>query len=138
MKTFFVLFSIIVSTVLTSCERPECNNENLIFSNYSPESDVYKAELASQLQQVDQSKLTYWLQKYEAQDEKESLYFYVQGDDLCAILTLTMNHWDRLENLREKKGVTYRGAEFTNLTFHMEKDSLSTEFIYKTHDSIID
>ncbi len=52
---------------------------------------------------MDQSKLTYCLQKYEENNEKEFLYFNIQGDELCAILILTMNNWEKLENIKEKK-----------------------------------
>tara|TARA_B110000967_G_C18560189_1_gene399751 strand:+ start:134 stop:478 length:345 start_codon:yes stop_codon:yes gene_type:complete len=112
--------------------------ENSIFIKNTPKSKEYKDELVKQLKIVDQSKLTYWLQKYDEQDGKESLYFHIQGDGLCAVLNLTMNHWEKLETLRAKKGVSYRGAEFTNLTFEIIKDASSTEFIYKTFDRIID
>ncbi|MCA9767167.1 MAG: hypothetical protein KC455_12215, partial [Carnobacterium sp.] len=81
---------------------------------------------------------TYWLQKYDEKDGKEYLYFHIQGNGLCAILNLRVNNWTKLENVREKKGVSYRGAEFTNLKFEIREDSLSTEFIYKTFDKIID
>jgi len=131
--TLLILFIGIVS-----CNRPECTNENSIFENNSPESGIYKDELISQLKTMDQSKLTYWLQKYEENNEKEFLYFNIQGDELCAILVLTVNNWAKLENIKEKKGVSYRGAEFTDLKFTVIKDSVSTEFIYTSFDRIID
>ena len=103
-----------------------------------PDSRVYKDELVKRLNYIDQSKLTYWLQNHDDQNGKESLYFHIQGDGLCAILHLTINDWNKLENVRERKGVGRRGAEFTNLKFKIIKDSVSTEFIYKTFDRIID
>ena len=121
-----------------SCDRPDCINNNQIFEKNSPDSKVYKDELVKLLNNTDQSKLTYWLQKYDKQNGKESLYFHIQGDGLCAILHLTINHWRKLENVRERKGIGRRGAEFTNLEFEIIKDSASTEFIYKTFDRIID
>ena len=87
---------------------------------------------------IDKTKLTYWLQKYDEQNGKESLYFNIQDDELCAILHLTINDWNKLEDVRERKGIGRRGAEFTNLKFEIIKDSVSTEFIYKTFDRIID
>lgn len=39
---------------------------------------------------------------------------------------------------QRKKGVSYRGAEFTNLKFKVIKNSVSTEFIYTIFDRIID
>jgi hypothetical protein len=139
MKQVFFSSVLIISILgFASCDGPDCNNTNPIFEINIPESKVYKDELIKQLESIDQSKLSYRLQKYDEKDGKESLYFHIQGDGLCAILELTMTHWEKLESVREKKGVSYRGAEFTNLKFEIKEDSLSTEFIYKTFDRIID
>lgn len=129
---------VISITLSISCDRPECTNENPIFDTNEPNSKIYKEELAQQLAQVDESELRYWFQKYEDKEGIESLYFYVQSDSLCAVLYLTMNHWEKLERVREKKGVGRRGAEFTNLSYEIVQDSLSTRFIYNTFDRIID
>jgi hypothetical protein len=123
---------------LISCDRPECENENPIFETNEPNSKKYKDELVNQLNRIDQSKLTYWLQKYDEQNGEETLYFNIQGDGLCAILHLTINDWHKLENIRERKGVGRRGAEFTNLKFQINQDTLSTDFIYVTYDRLID
>ena len=130
---------IILSTIwFISCDRPKCSNKNSIFETNAPDSKKYKDELIKQLSKVDTTKLTYWLQKYHQQEGKESLYFHVQGDGLCAILQLSMIHWDKMESVRLKKGVGRRGAEFTNLKFDVVTDSLSTQFIYNTYDRLID
>jgi len=131
----FLLISLIS---LVACDRPECKNENPIFEANEPDSKVYKDELVNQLKEVDPSKLTYWLKEYDDQNGVESLYFNIQGDGLCAILHLTVNDWNKLENVRERKGVGRRGAEFTNLKFKIKQDSLSTEFIYISYDRLID
>jgi hypothetical protein len=130
--------SILSSLCFVSCDRPECVTDNSIFIDNEPNTKIYKDELVKQLNTVDQTKLTYWLQKYDEQDDEESLYFYIQGDGLCAILHLTMNHWDKLESVREKKGIGRRGAEFRNLKFDIVQDSLSTTFIYTSYDMMID
>lgn len=129
---FFLLISII------SCDRPNCTSNNQIFNDNQPNSETYKQELASELSKVNQSELTYWLKKYDQVNNQEYLHFYIQGDGLCATMVLTMNQWDKLEKVREKKGVTFRGAQFTNLTFDIQQDSLATKFIYNSFDSIID
>ena len=131
----FLLLSLIC---IISCDRPECKNENPIFETNEPNSKTYKDELVDQLTKIEQSKLRYWLQKYEDQNGKESLYFNVQGDSLCAILHFTVNDWTKLENVRERKGVGRRGAEFTNLKFKIVQDSLSTDFVYISYDRLID
>ena len=137
MKTIH-LFLISIVFALSACDRPECTNTNPVFDANSPNSKVYKDELINQLENVDQSKLTYWLQKYEERDGIESLYFNIQGDGLCAILHLNMNHWRKLEEVRKQKGVGRRGAEFTHLQSNVVSDSVSTQFIYVAYDRMID
>lgn len=139
MKYKIVHTLLLISLIcLISCDRPECKNENPIFETNEPDSKKYKDELANQLERVDQSELTYWLQKYDDLNRKETLYFNIQGDGLCAILHLTINDWNKLENIRERKGVGRRGAEFTNLKFQIKQDSFSTDFVYITYDRLID
>lgn len=136
-KTIHILF-IICSLWMISCDRPVCENENPLFKNNEPNSNVYKNELAKQLNRIDNTKLRYWLQKYEDINGEESLYFNIQAENLCAVLHLSMNHWQKLETVREKKGIGRRGAEFTNLKFEIFRDTLSTKFIYQTYERLID
>ena len=56
-----VTFLIILSISLSSCDRPQCTNENLVFKTNEPNSKEYKDELVAQLNKVDRSKLNYWL-----------------------------------------------------------------------------
>lgn len=137
-KLLKFVFSFIVIVGFMSCDRPQCTNENPVFETNQPDSKVYKDELVKQLQSVDPTKLTFWLHKYEQKDGQEFLYFHIQGDGLCAKIILTMNQWNKLEDVRQKKGVSYRGAKFTNLKFDIHQDSLTTDFIYQTFNQIID
>ena len=121
-----------------SCDRPNCTNTNQVFESNNPESKHYKDELVKQLKNIDQTKLRYWLQKYEERNGKEFLHFNIQSDGLCAIIVLRMSTWEKLENLRKKKGASYRGAEFVNLKFETQTNDSSTQFIYKSFDRIID
>lgn len=137
-KFFQVIFLFILCLTLVYCDRPKCTNYNPIFEQNQPYSQIYKGELAKRLKEVDQTKLRYWLQKYEERNGKEYLYFYVQGDGLCAKIMLTMNSWERLEDLRKVKGESYRGAKFTELKYEIKQSTDNTEFIYKSYREIID
>ena len=135
---FNLLLSSFLLLSLIACDRPACTNENPIFDQNEPSSKVYKDELVKQLQSVDATKLKYWLAEYEAQQNEEFLHFYVQGEGVCAKMVLTVNEWDRLENVRRLKGKSYRGAEFTNLVFDIQQDAKQTAFVYKDFGRIID
>jgi hypothetical protein len=126
---FFIVFG---------CNRPECTNQNLVFDTHAPGSKEYKTELVRQLSIVDQSKLRYWLKEFNELDGVGRLLFYVQGDGLCAIIELKVQDWHKLELVREKKGVSFRGAEFKKLQYETIKNDSVISFVYKDFDRIID
>ena len=139
MKTKSTLFFSTLIIFLVSCNRPDCKNDNPIFDKFSPSSKEYKDELVNQLKAIDNKELNYWLKEYEEVNGQEYLKFHIQSDNLCAIIVLTMQHWDdKLKYVKEAKGKSYQGAEFTNLKFDILQDSLTTEFIFKNFERIID
>lgn len=135
-RLFIFLTGLAVAFI--ACDRPECKNTNPIFDNYSPESNEYKTELAKQLDRIDNSKLTYWFNEYVETNGQEILFFNIQGDGLCAIIVLNVEQWGKLEELRQMKGKTYRGAEFVRLKFDTQQDSTNVRFIYRDFVNIID
>lgn len=137
-KINLLLAVVCLVTLFSACDRPVCKNTNPIFDKFSPDSKEYKAELAKQLATVEKSKLTYWFNAYTDSNGVEKLLFDIQGDGLCALMVLTVEDWSKLEELRQKKGASFRGAEFKNLKFEVKQDSLLTEFIYRDYEKIID
>ncbi|WP_293894389.1 hypothetical protein, partial [Flavobacterium sp.] len=83
----FCLVTLIVcfagSLTLVSCDRPVCKNKNLIFDKYSPETKEYKIELIKQFAKVDKSKLTYWMDTYQEENNTKYINVHIQGDGLC-------------------------------------------------------
>ena len=137
-KLVYILSIICFCESFNSCTKSIYNNTNSIFDNYEPSSKEYKEELIKQLSIIDKSKLTYWFKEYIENEKEEQLLFYVKSDELCAILVLNVEQWNKLEHLRKVKGVSYRGCQFLNLQFEIEYDSLHTKFIYKDFTRIID
>lgn len=135
--TLFPLLSLLFVFAI-SCDRPTCTNTNPVFDQNEPDSKVYKEELISQIKVVDKQKLTYWLKEYKKEGVKELCYFYIQGDGLCAVMPLVVTSAEQLEDVRMKKGVTYRGAEFLGLKYDIIQDSTNTEFVFKSYSKIID
>ena len=123
---------------ITSCDRPVCKNTNPVFDKFSPETKEYKDELVKQLKRVDNSKLTYWLDKYQEADTQEFLYIFIQGDGLCAKGVVTVKQWNKLEGIKRTKGKGYVGAKLKNLKLDIYQDSANTELIYRDVDRIID
>ncbi len=86
MKTKLLIVACVL--IFFACDRPNCNNTNSIFNDNQPRTENYKKELANQLNTIDKAKLRYWLQDYKVDNNNTYLYFYIQGDGLCATLPL--------------------------------------------------
>jgi hypothetical protein len=123
---------------LISCSNPVCKNTNPIFDDYQPVSKEYKLELIKQLSIVDKSKLKYRFKEYTENENKEQIHLHIQSKELCAVLVLDVEQWNKLEQLRKVKGVSYRGARFINLQFDIEQDSLNPRFVYRDLSRILD
>ena len=137
-KINLLLVLLTLAALFSGCDRPVCKNTNPLFDKFSPESQEYKAELLKQLEIDDKAELSYWFNQYVQSNGQEQLYFNVQGDGLCAMIVLNVEEWDKLEEVRQKKGMSFRGAKFTNLTFDIKQDSAKIEFVYRDFDKIID
>ena len=127
-----------ISVCFLSCDRPACKNTNPIFDEYQPESKEYKLELMKQLETVDKSNLRYWLKEYTEYENEVQLHFNIQSKELCAVLVLDVEQWNKLEGLQKTKGKGYFNSEFINLQFEIESDSLNPKFIYKDFAKILD
>ena len=121
-----------------SCDRTPCKNTNPIFDDYQPVSTEYKLELMKQLSIVDKSQLRYWLKDYTEFENEVQLHFYIQSKELCAVLVLNIEQWNKLERLRETKGKGRFNAEFTKLQFDIVQDTLNPKFVYRDFSRIID
>lgn len=140
MKSFrpinvLLMFGLLVAN---ACNKPNCTNTNPVFNTFKPDDFEYKSTLANVLSEANKAKLTYWFSEYKNIQGSEILYFEVQGENLCATLAMEVDDWSKLADLRQKKGVSYRGAEFVNLTYDILRDSSSVRFLFKGFDDIID
>ena len=125
--------------MLLSCDRPKCNNSNVVFDENEPQSEIYKKELAKQINILGSENLRYWLKSYEKEDFVEYMLIYVQNDSLCAIMQLNVHKWDKkIKHIQERKGVGRRGAELDGLKFTTINRNDSVSFVYKYLTRIID
>ena len=135
MKSLLVSFLIFI---MLSCDRPDCRNMNSIFNEFKPTDESYKRELVKQLKLTDTKDLSFWLLEQVEIEEQIFLIFSIQGHGLCSKIAIRVDHPGKLKSVIEKDGVSFRGAQFVGLTFDIEQDSLSTQFVYKDFDKLID
>ena len=124
--------------LISACDRPDCTNENPVFAAHEPSSERYKRELQQILATMDQQRLRYWLKEYMTREGREYLHFYIQAEDLCAVLELEVEDWSNLQRIREKKGISYQGAEFKGLEFSYQWNDQRSKFVYHQHQTIMD
>ena len=126
-------------TFIVSCDRPECNNTNPVFDNYAPEAKEYKKELAKQLKSIDQSKLSYWFDKYAEEGNTQFLYVDIHGDNLCATGILTVkNVQNKIDGIIKKKGLGYSGAQLKDVRFEIIQDSIKSELVFLDLGAVVD
>ena len=128
---------LLLSVLSLNCDRPACTNENPAFEQLSYSSEAYKAALVKQLQLANHEDLRFWFDAYDERKGEPLLIISVQGPDFCAKMILEANNWKNLEEVINKKGVSYRNAEFRGLSFEIQKNE-RTAFIYKDIERIVD
>ena len=134
-----VLLISVLLIAFSACDKAECESQNPIFIENNPTSIAYKEELVKEISRFKESELRYWLKKYVKEGDQEYLLVYVQGEDLCAVSQIEVNEWTgRLKHIQEKKGVSYRGAEFRGFKYNIEEYPDSIAFVFKELSSIID
>jgi hypothetical protein len=139
-KYFIKLISVFcLLTFIVSCDRPICKNTNTIFDNFTPDRKEYKDELVKELEKIDKTKLTFWMENYQEIGKSQFIYVNIQGDGLCAKIVLTIESSKKgIEGILKNKGDGYIGAELENLKFEIRKDSMLTEFVFKEIIAIVD
>ena len=134
-----VLLFVSLALLFAACDRPECKNTNPVFDQFAPDSKEYKAELAVQLKKVNAGKLSYWIDKYQHQEEKDFMTIHVQGDGLYAktILDIT-NDGGRFSQLKSVKGGGYSGAGLSGLKFRIDSSGGEFNFVFESLNRIVD
>lgn len=134
------LNTIIGLALLTvGCDTPTCKNTNSTFDKYAPDTKEYKDELVKQLATVDKSKLTYWMDTYQEDNNSKYINALIQGDGLCAKIVLTVNDSGKgIEDILKNKGKGYHGAQLEDLKYDIKQDSTSIEFVFQEISGIVD
>lgn len=128
-----IAFFLLLISLTTSCDRPDCKNTNHVFDQFAPDTGEYKAVLSKQMKAVGQENLRYWFDKGKVEGEKEIYELHVQGPGLCAKLVVENK---TVHKILHKGG--FRGAELKGVLIKTVQDSVSTNFILEKIGDIID
>lgn len=135
MNKFKKLIVALVAIVTLSCNKPDCQSNNLVFNSNLPDSPAYRLELVKQLQ-ANNDNLSYWLDGYLETKSGTYLVVEIVGDNLCAEGHMLVKDWDKnIQDIQRTKGMGYIGAEFKGLEYSVREDGV---LVYESLDRIID
>lgn len=133
---YFALITFLA--IAASCGKTETKAVDPVFEKNAPESKAYKDELAEQLKTANTKKVSYYFEDYSEKNGVHYLNINIEGD-INAKTVITVNKPDdKLAEIIRTKGKSYYGAQLKNLQLDIVKDSLSTEFVYKSVDEVVD
>ena len=126
-------FVVLSALLITSCNTSECTQKNEILANNEVSSAAYKAELANILLSTDKSKLTYYLESYHEVGDAKYMMVNIESEDLCGVMKVEFEDFQKgAEQIIEKKGNSYSGAQLQNLQFAINSDGVDTNFVFKS------
>ena len=125
-------------SILQSCNQPECNNTNPVFNKYQPDDIVYKDEIIEKIMKSEEG-FRYTVSGYEEKGNEQYLNVAIQGDSICAEISLLLLKTDSIiAPLVKTKGMGYHNAELEGLKFTAMRNHTSTKFVYIGAEKIID
>lgn len=136
--------SIVVCTALLallnlSCNSSNCLEKHPILASNDPASAEYIIELAELLQTADKSKLRYYLESYRENDDSKFMMVKIESEDLCGIMKVEFEDFQNgAEEIIEKKGESFNGAQLQRLQYAINKDGINTKFVFISLGSIVD
>ena len=132
-------FVVLSALLITSCNTSECTQKNEILANNEVSSAAYKAELANILLSTDKSKLTYYLESYHEVGDAKYMMVNIESEDLCGVMKVEFEDFQKgAEQIIEKKGNSYNGAQLQNLQFAINSDGVDTKFVFISVTSVND
>ena len=133
-----MVFSFLLFLTLISCSYIPVVNKEPVFTNFKPQSKEYRNKLA-EIIRSNPDDLTYVFEKYQYTNGFDFLEIKVYGDDIAATaMVLVEQKGNSVDEIIEKKGVSYGGAELFGLELDVIDTPNGAKFVYKDLDFIID
>ncbi|MBG6235204.1 hypothetical protein IWX76_001772 [Pedobacter sp. CAN_A7] len=125
----------LLSTLSLGCNT-NAPGKNLPLESPSRPDD-YSRQLVDAITTVDANELTYVFKGYEQAGNKVYIKVHAFGDSTNVEMPILVKQWNKLEGVKETKGVGYQGAELSGLELALTNDEIA-KFEYKTLGRIID
>jgi hypothetical protein len=131
--------NLVTSTILIAIATVSCNSDKTnVLSSLDPASKEYKRELAKQFTEIGTNNLNFTFDHYVKVAGKDYLNVDVSGHGIQAKSFILVNNWNKIEGIKQAKGMGYRGAGLENLKIDIVNINNEPVFIYRDLDKIID
>lgn len=135
MKNSIFIIALICITILASCKNNE--NQHSVFTRLEPNDKGYKDALARKIA-GDTNNVIYILNSYTEDNGKGFLNVNIEGSDFKATGIILVDNWNKLEKIKETKGLGYSGAELKGLKLSIEENTNGAILRYKDLKEIVD
>jgi hypothetical protein len=133
MKILATITLILLTTL--GCNTTTPDNNLVVEAPSTP--DEYSTKLIDALTSGGSNELTYVFKGYEQAGNKVYIRVHAFGDSTNVEMPILVKQWNKLEGVKETKGVGYQGAELSGLELALTNDEIA-KFEYKTLGRIID
>lgn len=136
-----VILTVLITGLVSFCNRPDCISANPVFDKFDPESIEYRNELKNQIEQIGQDKLNFWIFSLKRIDGADYLKLYVQSDQLCAILfakNLSFKAISKFPDKNLESSLGYHEARLVNVELKIDTTRNQTNFVIEKIGRILD
>lgn len=136
-----VILAVLITWLVSFCNRPDCINNNPVFDKFDPETIEYRNELKNQIEKIGKDKLNFWIFNLKRIDGVDYLKLYVQSDQLCAILfakNLSGKAISKFPDRNLESSLGYHGARLVNVELNIDTTLKQTNFVIEKIGSILD
>lgn len=137
MRFLAIFYFSLMLLIISSCNRPECNNQRETF-NISPYNEAYKTELARLIDSAGKDAYRYWIAGYTTKNGSEYLEANIQNDNVCAIMVLDVTDNSQLQQFRNVQGKGYAGASLVGLDYIITRRKGEVSFVLNNVGRIVD
>jgi len=136
-----ILFNLTIVSSLVfviSCWKPSCETDNKILLNSDPRSEEYHNELRNLMKNIDSEQFRFWIVSYYTEKDLDFLIIDIRGTNICAKGYLLIEGSSSLQNVIDKRAVSYKGAEISGLKYDYVVRKGTEYLMYVDHEYLID
>jgi hypothetical protein len=127
----YVILATFVIFMAACSSKPACHNTDLVFDQYGPTDQSYKAALITRIHQTDPKRVHYYVDNYKEINGKPFIIINVQGDSFCAKMQIDIKNPNKLRDFKNVKGISYSSEEIKGFQYHTDTVEGEYKFVFE-------